>query len=112
MPNTSGSFHACKALAKVAAFLLGIGVSDLAVAADPSYIVALGVPLSEAFPAQLENILRADGLNAQVINAGVDGDTTTQMLYRMDSVIPPTTRITIVQPGTNDFQSRKHGLSV
>lgn len=30
----------------------------------------------------------------------------------MDSVIPPTTKITIVQPGTNDFRSRKHGLSV
>ena len=103
----------------LAAFLLGIGLSDLG-AAGPSYIVALGasgihgkgVPLSEAFPAQIENMLKADGYNIQVINAGVDGDTTTQMLFRMDSVIPPITRITIVQPGTNDFQSRKHGLSV
>jgi acyl-CoA thioesterase-1 len=107
-------------LAKVAAFLLGIGVFALAVAAEPSYIIALGasgihgkgVPLSEAFPAQLENMLRDDGFNVQVINAGVDGDTTTQMLLRMDFVVPPTTRITIVQPGTNDFRSRKHSLSV
>ena len=30
----------------------------------------------------------------------------------MDSVIPPGTKITIVQPGGNDFQSRKHGLTV
>ena len=106
--------------AKVAAFLLSVGVFDLAAAAEPTYIVALGasgkhgkgVPLDEAFPAQLEDMLRADGYNVQVINAGVDGDTTIGMLFRMDSVIPPTTKVTIVQPGTNDFRSRKHGLSV
>ena len=109
-----------KALATIAPVLLGIGTFDLAVAAEPSYIVALGasgihgkgVALSEAFPAQLANMLKADGFSVEVINAGVDGDTTTRMLFRMDSVIPPTTKITIVQPGTNDFRSRKHNLSV
>jgi hypothetical protein len=35
-----------------------------------------GVSLDEAFPAQLEKMLRADGFNVKVINAGVDGDTT------------------------------------
>ena len=106
---------------KVVAFLLMVGVFGLAaVGAEPTYIVALGasgthgkgVALGEAFPAQLENMLRADGFNVQVINAGVDGDTTNGMLLRMDSVIPPGTKITIVQPGGNDFQSRKHGLTV
>jgi acyl-CoA thioesterase-1 len=105
----------------VVAFLLMGGVFGLAaVGAEPTYIVALGasgihgkgVALGEAFPAQLENMLRADGFNVQVINAGVDGDTTNGMLLRMDSVIPPGTKVTIVQPGGNDFQSRKHGLSV
>ena len=70
---------------KVVAFLLMGGVFGLAaVGAEPTYIVALGasgihgkgVALGEAFPAQLENMLRADGFNVQVINAGVDGDTT------------------------------------
>ena len=106
---------------KVVAFLLMVGVFGLAaVGAEPTYIVALGasgirgkgVDPSEAFPAQLENMLRAEGFNVQVINAGVDGDTTNGMLLRMDSVIPPGTKITIVQPGGNDFQSRKHGLTV
>jgi len=106
---------------KVVAFLLMVGVFGLAaVGAEPTYIVALGasgirgkgVDPSEAFPAQLENMLRADGFNVQVINAGVDGDTTNGMLLRMDSVVPPGTKVTIVQPGGNDFQSRKHGLSV
>jgi acyl-CoA thioesterase-1 len=98
--------------AKVVAFVMAGGAFGLAAAgAEPTYIVALGasgihgkgVLLSEAFPAQLENMLRADGFNVQVINAGVDGDTTTGMLFRMDSVIPPGTKITIVQPGGNDF---------
>ena len=106
---------------KVVAFLLMGGAFGLAaVGAEPTYIVALGasgirgkgVDPSEAFPAQLENMLRADGFNVQVINAGVDGDTTNGMLLRMDSVVPPGTKVTIVQPGGNDFQSRKHGLSV
>jgi acyl-CoA thioesterase-1 len=107
--------------AKVVAFNMAAAASGLAAAgAEPSYIVALGasgihgkgVLLSEAFPAQLENMLRADGFNVQIVNAGVDGDTTTGMLFRMDSVIPPGTKIAIIQPGSNDFRSRKHGLSV
>jgi acyl-CoA thioesterase-1 len=107
--------------AKVVAFVMVGSAFGLAAAgAEPTYIVALGasgihgkgVLLSEAFPAQLENMLRARAFNIQVINAGVDGDTTTGMLFRMDSVIPAGTKITIVQPGGNDFRSRKHGLSV
>jgi acyl-CoA thioesterase I len=106
--------------AKVAAFVIAGGAFGLSAAgAEPTYIVALGasgihgkgVVLSEAFPAQLENMLRANGFNVKVINAGVDGDTTTRMLLRMDWMIPPGTKITIVQPGSNDFRSR-HGLSV
>jgi acyl-CoA thioesterase-1 len=89
-------------------------------AAEPTYIVAFGdsivhgpgVSLTEAFPAQLENMLRADGFNVQVINAGVDGDTTPRMLMRMDSVIPQGTKIVIVHGGPNDFNSQQHGLSV
>jgi acyl-CoA thioesterase I len=107
--------------AKVVAFVMASSAFGLAAAgAEPTYIVALGasgihgkgVLFSEAFPAQLENLLRADGFNVRVINAGVDGDTTSGMLLRMDSVIPLGTKITIVQPGGNDFRSRKRGLSV
>ena len=110
-----------KALVKLIALLVAGGAFCLAVAgAEPIYIVALGASFihgkgvlpNEAFPAQLENMLRADGFNVQVINAGIDGDTTTRMLFRMDTAIPQGTKITIVQPGSNDFKSRKHGLSV
>jgi lysophospholipase L1-like esterase len=88
-------------------------------APEPNYIVALGasgihgkgVPLGEAYPAQLETMLRAAGFNVRVINAGVDGDTTARMLMRMDSVVPAGTKVTILQPGTNDFRN-KRSLSV
>jgi acyl-CoA thioesterase I len=95
-------------------------LSGVTAAVEPTYIVALGdsithgegVSLDEAFPAQLEKMLRGSGFNAKVINAGVDGDTTDRMLMRMNSVIPPTTKIVIVQGGRNDFMSLQHSLTV
>jgi acyl-CoA thioesterase-1 len=102
----------------VALLLTRIALSA-AEAPEPNYIVALGasgihgkgVPLGEAYPAQLETMLRAAGFNVRVLNAGVDGDTTARMLMRMDSVIPAGTKVAILQPGTNDFRN-KRSLSV
>jgi acyl-CoA thioesterase-1 len=61
-----------------------------------------GVPRSQAFPAQLEALLRAKGIDAHVRNAGVAGDTTGGMLRRMDSAVPNGTHIVILQIGGND----------
>lgn len=61
-----------------------------------------GVSPEEAFPAQLENMLRARGYDAHVANAGIAGDTTDGMLARLDSSVPDDTRLVILQPGTND----------
>ncbi len=61
-----------------------------------------GVPRSQAFPAQLEAMLRAKGIDAHVRNAGVAGDTTGGMLHRLDSAVPNGTRIVILQVGGND----------
>lgn len=61
-----------------------------------------GVPMSQAFPAQLEALLRAKGLNARVTNAGVPGDTSGGMLARLDRAVPKGTAIVILQPGGND----------
>ena len=105
---------AVRSSAKVAAFLLSLATFDHAAATEPISIVALGASgihgkglAQRSVPDPTRNMLRADGFNVQVINAGVDGDTTTGMLLRTDSVIPPTTKVAIVQPGTNDFRSRK-----
>jgi acyl-CoA thioesterase-1 len=67
-----------------------------------------GVSPDQAFPAQLESMLRARGYDAQVTNAGIAGDTTDGMLARLDSSVPAGTRLVILQPGSNDG---KHGSS-
>jgi len=61
-----------------------------------------GVPRSQAFPAQLEILLKARGIGARVINAGVPGDTTGGMLARLNSAVPEGTRVVILQTGGND----------
>jgi acyl-CoA thioesterase-1 len=61
-----------------------------------------GVDRSQAYPAQLEAMLRAKGIDAHVRNAGVAGDTTGGMLRRMNSAVPDGTQIVILQTGGND----------
>jgi acyl-CoA thioesterase I len=61
-----------------------------------------GVPRSQAFPAQLEALLRAKGIDAHVRNAGIAGDTTGGMLRRMDGAVPNGTQVVILQTGGND----------
>jgi acyl-CoA thioesterase I len=81
-----------------------------AVPADAATIVALGasntygkgVARNQAYPAQLEAILRAKGANVHVVNAGINGDTTVAMLGRLDRVVPNGTSVVILQPGGND----------
>ena len=68
-----------------------------------------GVAESDAFPAQIENLLRAKGIDAHVSNQGVPGDTTSGMLNRINSAVPPGTQIVLLEiPGGND---RKQQMS-
>ena len=65
-----------------------------------------GVPQQDAYPAQLETMLRARHYNGRVANAGVSGDTTWGMLNRLETAVPPGTQIVILQPGGNDERHR------
>ena len=47
-----------------------------------------GVGTQDAYPARLQALLRKKGIPANVINAGVLGDTTAGMLRRVDSAVP------------------------
>jgi acyl-CoA thioesterase I len=78
------------------------------VALGASNTYGKGVARNQAFPAQLETILRAKGLNVHVINAGINGDTTEGMLRRMDGVVSRGVSAVILQPGGND---RRKGSS-
>jgi len=101
----------------LAGALLGLLASAWSASAAPLNIVALGasntsgsgqgshpggVSRNQAYPAQLEALLRAKGIDAHVRNAGIPGDTTGGMLRRMDSVVPNGTQVVILQPGGND----------
>lgn len=66
-----------------------------------------GVSRSQAYPVHLEQMLRARGLRARVRNAGINGNTTGQMLARLRSAVPRGTRLVILQPGGND---RRRGI--
>jgi acyl-CoA thioesterase I len=61
-----------------------------------------GVPRSQAFPAQLEKLLNAQGCRIRVQNAGVAGDTTSGMLRRLPASLAKDTKVLILQPGGND----------
>jgi acyl-CoA thioesterase I len=83
-----------------------------AVAAEQLRIVAIGASNTQgwyvgkqgAYPAKLQALLKAKGVDAQVINAGVPLDTTAGMLKRIDRDVPVGTDIVILQPGANDLR--------
>jgi acyl-CoA thioesterase-1 len=74
------------------------------VALGASNTAGKGVSSHEAYPAQLEAMLKARGYSMSVINAGVSGDTTPGMLARLDQAVPQGTRLVIFQPGSNDLR--------
>lgn len=94
---------ACVAiLAGVPAIAAASAHAATVVALGASNTYGKGVARNQAFPAQLEAILRAKGLNVHIINAGINGDTTEGMLRRMDGVVSRGVSAVILQPGGND----------
>jgi acyl-CoA thioesterase-1 len=81
-------------------------------AMPPLRIVAVGasnthgwyVGKGTAYPALLQAMLKAKGIEARVINAGVPFDTTAMMLTRLHTDVPDGTDIAILQPGGNDLR--------
>jgi len=60
------------------------------------------VDRAKIFTVRLEELLRADGIDAHVVNGGVDGDKPTFMANRLASAINEKTRLVIFEPGPND----------
>jgi acyl-CoA thioesterase I len=75
----------------------------LIVALGYSNTAGYGVGQGNAFPAQLSAMLQRRGYNARIANAGISGDTFGGMLSRLDTSVPPGTRLVIVQDGYNDL---------
>lgn len=61
-----------------------------------------GVLPEETFAARAERALRADGIDAEVVNLGIGGERTDQALKRLDAVGELRPRVVTVMYGTND----------
>jgi acyl-CoA thioesterase-1 len=67
-----------------------------------SLTAGLGLPAQQAYPALLQERLKGDGLNYEVVNAGVSGDTSAGGLSRLDWALDGDVRVLIVALGGND----------
>ncbi|MBV9557085.1 MAG: arylesterase [Pseudolabrys sp.] len=72
------------------------------VAFGDSLTAGYGLPAQAAFPVRLAKALADKGVSADIINAGVSGDTTTGGLGRLDWSIPEGTEAVILELGAND----------
>ncbi|MCK1759021.1 arylesterase [Bradyrhizobium sp. 137] len=67
-----------------------------------SLSAGLGLPVQEAFPTKLQKALQAKGITADMVNAGVSGDTSSGGRDRLDWSVPEGTEGVIVELGAND----------
>jgi acyl-CoA thioesterase I len=72
------------------------------VALGDSLTAGLGLAAGDAYPAVLQRRLTEQGLDYEVINAGVSGDTSAGGLRRLDWALQGDVRILIVALGGND----------
>lgn len=93
-----------------AAFLMLICTTVTFATAKPLEVVAFGDSLmagyqldrQDAFPNRLAEALTANGLEINMTNAAVSGDTTSGGLARLDWSIPDGTDVVILELGAND----------
>ena len=84
-----------------------MGPERKVIAFGDSLFAGYGLDPRDAYPEKLENALRAKGINADVINAGVSGDTTAAGLQRLEFTlasqkdVPPA--LFILELGGNDL---------
>jgi len=72
------------------------------VALGDSLTAGLGLPSASAYPKLLEKRLNEAGMNFEVVNAGVSGDTSAGGLARLDWALEGDVRALIVALGGND----------
>ena len=72
------------------------------VALGDSLTAGLGLQRDETYLARLQEILRAEGYDVEVVNASVSGDTTAGGLRRLEWALEGDVRILIVALGGND----------
>ena len=72
------------------------------IAFGDSLTAGYGVQLREAYPAQLERVLRTQGYDVEVINSGVSGETTRGNKERASFIRSQNPDVVILGTGGND----------
>jgi acyl-CoA thioesterase-1 len=67
-----------------------------------SLSAGLGLAAASAFPARLQKALKDKGMDVDMVNAGVSGDTASGGRDRLDWSVPEGTEAVIVELGAND----------
>jgi acyl-CoA thioesterase I len=67
-----------------------------------SLTAGLGLPIAQAYPSLLQQRLKDEGFDYEVVNAGVSGDTSAGGLSRLDWALQGDVRVLIVALGGND----------
>ena len=67
-----------------------------------SLTAGLGLPAVAAFPVRLQKSLKVKGIETEMVNAGVSGDTTSGGRDRLDWSVPQGTDAVILELGAND----------
>jgi acyl-CoA thioesterase-1 len=73
------------------------------VALGDSLTAGYGLLLHESYPSLLQEQLKHDGFDYEVVNAGVSGDTTAGGLRRLDWALEGDVRFVILELGANDI---------
>jgi acyl-CoA thioesterase-1 len=73
------------------------------VAFGDSLTAGLGLSAQEAYPALLQERLKKDGYDYEVVNSGVSGDTSAGGVRRIDWTLDGDVRVLILELGANDF---------
>jgi len=73
------------------------------VAFGDSLTAGLGLSVQETYPALLQERLKQDGYDYEVVNSGVSGDTSAGGVRRIDWALDGDVRFLILELGANDF---------
>lgn len=83
-----------------------MGPQRTIIAFGDSLFAGYGLDLRDSYPEKLENALRAKGINAEIVNAGVSGDTTAAGLQRLEFTLEAQEQVPdlfILELGGNDL---------
>ena len=108
--SAQGSVSATEKVPSGATAASGRGTTDAATTGERPVILFLGTSLTaglgldpdSAYPARIQRKADSAGMNFEVVNAGVSGETSAGLLRRLDWVLRRPAAVIVVETGAND----------